>query len=409
MALIMRFEEFLHLPNFFYRCVGLVLWGPSGGLWQRLFFHFSVHNLFLTFLAELYFIVVTFKTDLIEATMSLSYASYVAVALVKYYYMLRRKKNMIIFLQRLEVIFPRTKLQQENLRLSHYLQLSKFVTKSYTAMYMVLISIYNLYAIGTRLIYTNWLHVNVIDPTLPYSASYPWNWHDHWSYYVLYVSQGLAGWHATCTQMALDLLLCTSATQLIMHYDYISLSLEKYKSKYAEVYALDVPQRVRVVMGLKAFREDMQYISGIVAYHAELLSLSQLLNELFGVPLLVNLFTSSALICFLGFQLSVTRQLDLLIKLALFFFGSILQVYLICHFGQLLIDSSTNVVNAVYFHDWIHADIRYQKMLILIAKRAQRPAILNATSFISVSRGTMTDIIQLSYRIFALIRTMYNE
>lgn len=89
---------------------------------------------------------------------------------------------------------------------------------------------------------------------------------------------------------------------------------------------------------------------------------------------------------------------------------------------------STKIAQAVYNQNWSEADVRYQKMLVLIAERAQKPAILKATSFVLVSRGTMTEvgrkfmtfsysknnknfiilqIMQLSYKFFALLRTMY--
>lgn len=48
------------------------------------------------------------------------------------------------------------------------------------------------------------------------------------------------------------------------------------------------------------------------------------------------------------------------------------------------------MANAAYFQDWSHADIRFQKMTILVAERAQDPAALKATKLITISRDTMT-------------------
>ncbi|XP_036326587.1 odorant receptor 85c-like [Rhagoletis pomonella] len=261
-----------------------------------------------------------------------------------------------------------------------------------------------------RVVNVNYKHKHDLEPTAPYNAYYPWDWQHHWSYYVVYLSQSFAGWHAVSAQVALDLLLCATATQLIMHYDHIARTLEKCKPKFAEAREnTKGPHLARVAMELRLFDEDKRYIAGVVAYHVEVLRLSDLMNDFFGVSLFINLFTSSAIICFLGFQITVSRELDFTIKLAVFFVVSLMQVFLICHFAQQLIDSSTNVVKAVQFHEWTQAEVRYQKMLVLITARAQRPAYLNATSLWPISRETITYIMKLSYKIFALIRTMYYD
>ncbi|XP_036326351.1 putative odorant receptor 85d [Rhagoletis pomonella] len=70
---------------------------------------------------------------------------------------------------------------------------------------------------------------------------------------------------------------------------------------------------------------------------------------------------------------------------------------------------SIGVAQAVFNNDWTNAHTHYQQMLVLVVARAQKPAILKATSFVHVSRGTMTDIMQISYKFFTLIRTMYSN
>lgn len=53
---------------------------------------------------------------------------------------------------------------------------------------------------------------------------------------------------------------------------------------------------------------------------------------------------------------------------------------------------SEHIGQAVYNHDWFHADLRYRKMLILIVKRAQQPSRLKATIFLKVSLVTVSDV-----------------
>ncbi|EDW04519.1 GH12556, partial [Drosophila grimshawi] len=142
-------------------------------------------------------------------------------------------------------------------------------------------------------------------------------------------------------------------------------------------------------------------------YHERLLLLSDQLNEVFGVPLLMNLLISSFVICFVGFQMTVGVPIDLLIKLFLFLISSLCEAYLICHHGQLIADASFGISAAAYNQNWYYADVRYRRSLILIIARSQSPVYLKATVFMKITRGTMTDLLQLSYKFFALLRTMY--
>ncbi|XP_070065234.1 odorant receptor 67a-like [Drosophila virilis] len=116
---------------------------------------------------------------------------------------------------------------------------------------------------------------------------------------------------------------------------------------------------------------------------------------------------SSLLVCFVGFQMTLGLSFEIKCKLAVLFVAQMVQIYLICYFSDLLINASASVSNAVYEMNWIEADMRFKKMLIIVAARAQRPVNLRATVFLDVSMQTMTMFLQMTYRFFCMIRTMY--
>lgn len=276
MSIIIRFEEFLRLPSFFSRNIGIILWGQRGKLFDRFMFYFSSINLFLTLLAELWYIISTISTDFITAIMGLSYVSFVVLAEVKFYYLIKYDMKVSTVLKRLNALFPHTKEEQENIQLIKYLKMSKFYTLFYTVTFMLVIWTYNLYTVSQRFIYTKILQVREIERELPYPAIYFWNWQDNWSYFMLYISQSLAGWHATCAQILTDLLICILISHLIMHYDHIARSLLNYQSKFAELYGKEstmkcMPKLARVMMEERAVRADMKFLADIIAYHTELL------------------------------------------------------------------------------------------------------------------------------------------
>lgn len=61
------------------------------------------------------------------------------------------------------------------------------------------------------------------------------------------------------------------------------------------------------------------------------------MNEVFGVSLFINFFSSSFTVCFLGFLMTIDVPTDILIMLFMFLFCSLLQILMICYYGQQLI------------------------------------------------------------------------
>lgn len=61
------------------------------------------------------------------------------------------------------------------------------------------------------------------------------------------------------------------------------------------------------------------------------------MNGVFGIPLLLNFLTSSVMVCFVGFQMTLGLSADHTVKLALFLISAVSEIYLICHFSNLLI------------------------------------------------------------------------
>uniref|UniRef100_W8AKN0 Odorant receptor n=1 Tax=Ceratitis capitata TaxID=7213 RepID=W8AKN0_CERCA len=412
-ANIESFEAFLRIPSFFYRSVGVDLWNTNGGPIQRFIFYFGFLNVNLWLLSELIFAIITVSENFIQATMTLSYAGFVLVGSIKMYFMWRKKTEMTKFLKLMDEIFPRTAEQQKMMNLRRHLRQSTIVMSGFALIFMILIWTYNLYPFMQRQIYDCWLDTRSINKTLPYESYIPWNWHNHWSFYLYYVLQSIAGYHSAAGQIASDLVLCAMATQMIMHYEYVS---HKIRSRYRGERKCVDSKSVSCLNALNHWTEeqvathkDMRWLCETIAYHSNLLSLSDVMNDVLGVPLLVNFMTSSFVICFVGFQMTMDAEPDYMVKLFLFLFSSLAQIYLICHYGQLLIDASINVAAAVYDQDWFDLNVRYQHMLVLVVARAQKPAMLKATNFVRISRGTLTDIMQISYKFFTLIRTMYSD
>ncbi|XP_065354823.1 odorant receptor 85b-like [Calliphora vicina] len=400
------FSDFVKYANFFYSTISVQPYEDLGvkqskSMLSLLVFLVGIINMNLMLLSEIVFVImaVVNGNNFLEATMTMSYIGFVLVGNCKMLFIWLQKSALTRFVNGLKRIFPKDLQSQHNYNLHKYLKECSLITLSFSLLYMILIWTYNLFSIVQFVIYDYWLGVQEVEQTLPYLMYIPWDWHNHWSYYVVYAAQDLAGYTSAAGQIASDLFLVACATQLIMHFDYVASTIAGYQSREGE----------RGLNRGVAKEEDIQFLRNIARYHAYLLDLSEQINHVFGLPLLLNFITSSFVICFVGFQITIGASPETVAKLILFLFSSTAQVYLICHYSQQLIDASTNIARAVYNQNWSQADVSYQKMLILIAERAQKPVQLKATTFVSVSRRTMSEIMQISYKFFAVLRTMYSN
>ncbi|KAM7361889.1 odorant receptor 85c-like [Cochliomyia hominivorax] len=397
-------DDFVKLANFFYATIGIQPYRKMDHSKDHTFlasfiFYTGVINMNYVFLSEILYVIMALVKgeNFLEATMTMSYVGFVLVGNIKIYFVYRQKDALTRFVNGLQNIFPTTRELQTEYNLKEYLRHCSRITISFSLLYMILIWTYNLFSIMQYLVYELWLNIREVGQTLPYYMYIPWNWNNHWSYYLLYAIQDFAGYTSAAGQISGDLLLTACATQMVMHYDYTAHKITNYQVK----------RGLKDLTVEEGYNLDMEFLRYIIRYHNNLLDLSDQLNNVFGISLLLNFVTSSFVICFVGFQVTIGATPETILKLLLFLFSSIAQVYLICYYGQQLIDSSSKIAEAVYTQNWSEADVRYKKMLVLIAERAQKPAVLKATSLVLVSRGTMTEIMQISYKFFALLRTMY--
>ncbi|XP_016959991.1 odorant receptor 85b [Drosophila biarmipes] len=389
-------EKLMKYASFFYTGVGIQPYAKRGGsqkdrIRNRIVFWSNVINLTIVGTCESIYVYSAYKEEkFLEAVTVMSYIGFIIVGMSKMFFIRWKKTAITQMMEEFGDIFPRGKVDEERYNLAKYLRSCSRISLTYSTLYSVLIWTFNLFCIMEYWVYEKWLNIRVVGKTLPYLMYIPWNYENSWSYYPLLFSQNFAGYTAAAGQISTDLLLCAVATQVIMHFDYLSNTMEHHKLS-------------------GDWQEDSKFMAKAVMFHERILRLSEVVNDIFGIPLLLNFMVSSFVICFVGFQMTVGVPPDVVIKLFLFLFSSMSQVYLICHYGQMVADASYGVSVATYNQNWSHADVRYKRALVIIIARAQNVTFLKATIFLDITRSTMTDLLQISYKFFALLRTMYTQ
>ncbi|XP_017835433.1 odorant receptor 49a [Drosophila busckii] len=202
----------------------------------------------------------------------------------------------------------------------------------------------------------------------------------------------------TCTHfimnfnMGTDVWMMSLSALICMHFAYLGQQLEQYKpSRYQE-------------------REDCAYLSNIVRKHRHLLGMHKELNNIFGMLVAYNLFTTASILCCVAYYTMVQGFNLGGVSYLMYFVSCSAQFYAVCHFSQLLIDLSENLAKSAYSQTWYDGSIAYRKQLLFFILKTQKPVYLTAHGVIIISRDTFKILMKITYNAFALMsRVIEND
>ncbi|XP_067612682.1 putative odorant receptor 85d [Eurosta solidaginis] len=402
---MVNFSAFFEMTNFCYSLLGYMPYDEVSGqraknmpkgikpYLRKLFFIISLININWVLFTECAFVVVNFleNADFLQAARNLTFVGFVFVSDIKIAFNTRHSEHIQVLINKLYEMYPKCAKDQIAYNLEDYLKNYKRLARLEVLSYTFTAWSYNCQPILRFFIYKLWLQQLDVARDVPFYCWVPFEWRDNWLYYPLYISQAMAAQSCLSVFLGNDLLMCAAIQQLVIHFRKIVHDLNEYKVSGASTSA----------------RKDLKFLGSIVSRHQYTLELCELINEIFGVTIFISFSSTSFIICFLAFQYSVGVPFDAMVMLFSYMICSMSQIYMICSYGQELITTSEDVGHAVYNHDWHNADKSYKKMLAVIIQRAQKPATLRGTYLLNVSMATMTDLLQLSYKFFAVIRTMY--
>lgn len=127
-----------------------------------------------------------------------------------------------------------------------------------------------------------------------------------------------------------------------------------------------------------------------VDLHNKLIKLVDEIHDIFELYILFFIAQSSVIMALMGFQLASTGQFALQIPFLLI---TLNQVYLICHFGQKLHDSSVDVADGILESNWHQLkDLNMRKNIPFIIQRCQRPKVVRARGFTIIKLSTFMGV-----------------
>ncbi|XP_045486441.1 odorant receptor 4-like [Pieris rapae] len=158
----------------------------------------------------------------------------------------------------------------------------------------------------------------------------------------------------------------------------------------------------------KTEKEYHQEIVNCIKLHQRLIRYCFDIGEAFSFINLVNIILSSINICCVVFTILVLDPF-LAVSNKLFLVSALLQVGMVCWYGQDIIHANSNISIAAYNSGWYEMTPRCRRALLFMIQRTQKPIGFTAMNFTYISLLTYTAIMTRAYSYFALLYTLYNK
>ncbi|XP_041674943.1 odorant receptor 67a-like [Drosophila eugracilis] len=304
-------DDFMRLPVIFYNSIGVrpfEIVGKSGN-WIHWYFGISVINMSIVLTMQIIFVVTSFRDngDILLTCNIMAFIACVTVGVLKIIAIQMESREMTNLVGQFKSFSPLPSEWQEP-----YLRRCKTVTLGFGGLFSIMLFIHSISPFVQYAFQSWWLHLPNVARTLPFVSMAPWEWRKSWRYYPTYLLQMIAGYTAVCGHIAADLTIFSMTMLVTMHFDKLTESLRNF----------DIRNN-RISNGAE---EDLKE-----------LRLTNVVNKVFGIPLLLNFVSSSVLVCLVGFQLTLGISIDYFFKQLVIIVAPLLEVYLLCHFSQMLI------------------------------------------------------------------------
>ncbi|KAH8271358.1 hypothetical protein KR018_007645 [Drosophila ironensis] len=194
--------------------------------------------------------------------------------------------------------------------------------------------------------------------------------HSVWIYVGIHVAEWLHSTQMVISNIGADIWLICFETQICLHFRTMIRRLEDYQ-----------PTRDNDVA-------DRQFLAQIVDKHNYLVNLQKDLNGIFGGSLLLSLLSTASVLCTVSVYTLIQGLTLEGISYVMFLGTSVVQMYMVCYYGQQVLDLSADITQAVYSHDFQNASLAYKKDLVTIIIRSQKPVELSAMGFLPISLDT---------------------
>ncbi|KAI5646642.1 7tm odorant receptor domain-containing protein [Phthorimaea operculella] len=201
----------------------------------------------------------------------------------------------------------------------------------------------------------NYIQTHELNPMLPFFVVYPFNAYDLRAWPFVYIKQIWSEILVVLSVCGADFIFFITSTYIRIQFQLLAYEVQRLVDGDRQDLSADA--------GFRAKFED------IVKWHQQIISSVELLEMIYSKSTLFNFVSSSALICLTGFNVTTIDDIAFVVSFLSFLFMSLLQIYFLCFFGDMLMKASEQVSDAMYKSKWYLVDQKTAKMLFIIQLR----------------------------------------
>lgn len=148
-------------------------------------------------------------------------------------------------------------------------------------------------------------------------------------------------------------------------------------------------------------KTEYKTVAELVKRHDKLLQISESIENIFSSSIFLTLFGSAVILCFPLIQVITAKQTMDVLKSVCCIQTYIIQIFLLCFYGEKLKLSSYAVSEKALLWNWYECeDRRSAHAMKLVVLRSQRHSQLTAMKFVNISIETFGDVSEFRKKIF---------
>ncbi|XP_047995965.1 odorant receptor 46a-like [Leguminivora glycinivorella] len=151
-------------------------------------------------------------------------------------------------------------------------------------------------------------------------------------------------------------------------------------------------------------------LKNIIKHHNSIIKYVSLIESAFSLASALQLMLSVMVLCLVGIQfLSIEEPSKHPIQIAwmaIYLTCMLIEVFIICWFGDELIWKSWELHQAAFESPWPSTDPKTAMFIVIFMERCKRPLRVTAGKIFTLSLDTYTNLINWSYKAFAVMRKM---
>lgn len=333
-------------------------------LLSDLFFWFSAFNVCL-FVSLCAVSALKKSFDIAAFTFSMPLLTSTSLVIVKCLTVYCNKENISEVLDIMKIAFPKETLMQKKYNIKRYYKSYKLFAQVYAFLFMV-----PCFCV---------MALPLIELVRSGEKSFPlhmWLPFDSQRNEVYAVSLCWSVWacvNSVLILIAVDTLMFVLITLLSMEFDILTLD-------FKNMINTETPSIHKTAVEL-------------IQRHNNLIECSLKLERIFSPSFLYNFVQSSFVICLTAFQYTTSTEASQILFNGSYCIAILNQIWLLCYFGQKVIDSSENIASGAYNSEWEKIEsLKLRKAIMIVIERAQTPSKLTAMNFTDISLKSFTTV-----------------